>query len=61
MPCINSKKPSPIFYMGYPIPLVILLTLAIVVYIIAYYFGKAEPPGFELATISAIIGGLYSH
>ena len=46
------------FLYGLSYTLVILLTLAIVVYIITYYFGKAEPPGFELATISAIIGGL---
>ena len=46
------------FLYGLSYTLVILLTLAFVVYIITYYFGRAEPPGFELATISAIIGGL---
>ncbi len=51
------KKALANFLHGLSYTLVILLTLAIVVYIIAYYFGKAEPPGFELATISAIIGG----
>ena len=52
------KKTLRDFVYGLSYTLVILLTLAIVVYIITYYFGKAEPPGFELATISAIIGGL---
>ena len=52
------KKAIANFLYGLSYTLVILLTLAIVVYIITYYFGKAEPPGFELATISAIIGGL---
>ena len=46
------------FLYGLVFIVVVVLTLAIVVYIITYYFGKAEPPGFELATVSAIIGGL---
>ena len=52
------KKILADFLYGLSYTLVILLTVAIVIYIITYYFGKAEPPGFELATISAIIGGL---
>ena len=52
------KKLMRNFLYGLSYTLVILLTVAIVIYIITYYFGKAEPPGFELATISAIIGGL---
>jgi membrane associated rhomboid family serine protease len=54
----KSKKILCNFLYGLSYTLVILLTVAIIVYIITYYFGKAEPPGFELATISAIIGGL---
>ena len=45
------------FLYGLSFTIVILLTVAIIVYVITYYFGRAEPPGFELATISAIIGG----
>lgn len=51
------KKALADFLYGLSYTLVILLALSIVVYIITYYFGKAEPPGFELAIISAIIGG----
>ncbi len=45
------------FLYGLSYTLVILLALSVIVYIITHYFGKVEPPGFELATISAIIGG----
>ena len=45
------------FLYGLSYALVIFLAIAIIVYIATYYFGKAEPPGFQLATISAIIGG----
>ena len=38
--------------------IVIGFTVAIVAYILVTYFGKiGEPPGFELATVSALIGG----
>ena len=40
----------PIIYM--------LLSIGIIAYIILYYVAKQEPPGFELATISGVIGGL---
>ena len=45
------------FLYGLSFILVVLLAVSIITYVITYYFGKAEPPGFELATISAIIGG----
>jgi hypothetical protein len=51
------KKGITNFLYGLSYTLVGFLAIAILVYIIMYYFGKAEPPGFELATISAIIGG----
>ena len=35
-----------------------LLCIGIIAYIVLYYFTKQEPPGFELATISGVIGGL---
>jgi len=55
---VKFKKFIANFLYGLSYTLVILLTVAIIAYIITYYFGKSEPPGFELATISAIIGGL---
>jgi hypothetical protein len=51
------KKGIANFLYGLSYTLVIFLAVAIIGYIITYYFGKTEPPGFELATISAIIGG----
>lgn len=36
----------------------ILLFLGLIFYIVLAYFGKAEPPGFELAVVSSIFGGL---
>lgn len=35
-----------------------LLYAGIMAYIVLYYVTKQEPPGFELATISGVIGGL---
>ena len=35
-----------------------LLFLGLVAYIVMSYFGKTEPPGFELAVLSSIFGGL---
>ena len=51
------KRGATTFLYGLSCTLVIFLAIAIIVYIVTYYFGRAEPPGFELATISAIIGG----
>jgi hypothetical protein len=36
----------------------VLLYGGIIAYIVLYYVAKQEPPGFELATISGVIGGL---
>jgi hypothetical protein len=36
----------------------VLLFLGLIFYIALAYFGKAEPPGFELAVVSSIFGGL---
>jgi len=36
----------------------ILLFVGLVLYIVLAYFGQADPPGFELAVVSSIFGGL---
>jgi len=36
----------------------LLLFIGLLFYIVLAYFGKAEPPGFELTVVSSILGGL---
>ena len=53
---INKRKEE--IVRGLSFSIYMLLAIGILSYIPLAYFGTTEPPGFELAIVSAIIGGL---